>query len=275
MKSGQITLTSTLSLALLLGAPSFAIAQDEEGTAGYSATQMQPATPDMWDPARVEQSLEGLGFSDITDLTEQDGRWTFTARTQQTFDPATGQVSGMTGEQAQVTTGGQVGNYQATQMQPASPETWDPERLKSQLSELGYSQVGEVNQEGEQWQFSATREGEEQALSFNPQTGEIRDEANQVVDTLGSGSGYMATQRQPADTSMWDPASVEQNLEDLGYSEIGEIRQEGNQWSLSATKEGQAVDLVIDTRSGEIFTQERVGSLDQTAGADAEGNSQD
>lgn len=275
MKSGQITLTSTLSLALLLGAPSFAIAQNQEGTAGYSATQMQPATPDMWDPERVEQSLEGLGFSDISDLTEQDGRWSFTARSQQTFDPATGQVSGMTGEQAQGTTGGQVGSYQATQMQPATPQMWDPERMESQLSELGYSEVGEVNQEGEQWQFTATRGGQEQALTFNPQTGEVRDETDQVVDTLGAASGYMATQRQPAEPSMWDPASVEQNLQDLGYSEIGEIRQEGGQWSLSATKEGQTVDLVIDPRSGEIFTQERVGSLSKTEGADAEGDTQD
>lgn len=97
--------------------------------------------------------------------------------------------------------------FHATQMQPASPQAWDPMRVESAMQQLDYDEISNVRQEGEQWLADARRDGDEYALTFDPATGDVRDDSGETVGNLNEVSEAAGGTGETSGTSTQDMGS--------------------------------------------------------------------
>ena len=142
---------------------------------------------------RAVQNAQGLGMQNVTVMdrvfvvqgTTPQGETVFMI-----VNPP-GALIGLGGPvntQAAAPTGGAqtpaVTPYQATQMQPATPQMWDPESLETRLTELGFSDFADMKQEGNRVSLSARKDNQDVMLVIDLQGGEIWDDAQQPLGSL-------------------------------------------------------------------------------------------
>jgi hypothetical protein len=191
-------LLSTVAALGMIAAPALAQTSPTEQPSGASqdtaaapASDSSAAAADEDARSRAVQNAEGAGMQNVTVLdrvfvvqgTTPQGETVFML-----VNPP-GALIGL---------GGPVGNtnaaadtnapaitpYQATQMQPASPQMWDPEGLETRLSELGFSDVSEMKREGDQVSLKARKDDKGVVLIIDLKGGEIWDEARQQLGSL-------------------------------------------------------------------------------------------
>ncbi|WP_162915263.1 PepSY domain-containing protein [Desertibaculum subflavum] len=116
------------------------------------------------------------------------------------------------------------------------------DEIKSQLTKLGYSNLGEVERHGDVVLVTGRKMGKPVDIFVNADTGRVRNDRTPEVDYIQPGHDM-------------DAAYLKQELQRLGYAGIGEFDRSGDIYWTEASKNGQVVDLRINTRTGAVFHQ--------------------
>jgi hypothetical protein len=158
--------------------------------------------------------------------------------------------------------------YHATQMQPASPQMWDPALVEAGMRSLGYDEISNVRQEGGQWLAEARQDGDQYELTFDPVTGDVRDNTDATVgkapqirtaqnqaggttpeNATSSGDGSSAMSGMASGSSSADmSASQERVITALEAAGLTNVSILNTAYLVQAqTQQGEMVTMVVDT----------------------------
>ncbi|WP_372624859.1 PepSY domain-containing protein [Falsiroseomonas sp.] len=229
---------------------------------------------------RIRERLRERGYSDIENFERNDGRYTADARRygerveDLRVDPRTGRV--------------------------LNQSRLDEDQVRNMLDDRGWSDVGNIERNGNVISAQARRDGRTFDLLMNARTGEVlhrerhlgedrirerlRERGYSDIEGLERDGGrYTADAQRYGErvedlridpTTGWvrnqsrlNEEQVRNMLYDRGWSNVGSIERDGNIISAEARRDGRRFDLRLNARTGGVLYRER-RDRDRESGSD-------
>lgn len=128
------------------------------------------------------------------------------------------------------------------------------QQIRDRLQQAGYDQVSSVRREGDAYRAQAQWANRSYDVRLDAQTGRIMS-STPVRSQSGSGagqSGQMGTGAAGAGAGGMDEAQVRTALLNEGYSQISNLRREGDVYAARAVRNTQTFNLRVDAQNGRI-----------------------
>ncbi|HEX7067033.1 MAG TPA: hypothetical protein VF295_02440 [Candidatus Limnocylindria bacterium] len=120
---------------------------------------------------------------------------------------------------------------------------WTRDEVHDKLHEVGYNRVYNIRRDGDVYLARGEQRGRAYDIKVDAMTGRIMssDPATQSTATRSGAPSGMMTQQQ-----------IRDELNRQGYSNVTNLRRNGNAYMAQAMREGQTYDLRVDARSGRV-----------------------
>ena len=207
---------STMAAAFMAGTASLAYAQSTSGSPSTSGG------------ATSGQYSSGAGGSG------QTGADRSSSQTGSGMSAGQSGASSTTGQGATGSTAGQPGTTSGASSTGGSMPRMDESQVKSLLQTQGYSDVSNVKRDGDRFELQAKKDGKVQRLEVDARTGSVKD----------------------SDTKRLTESSIEDRLKKEGYSDVSDVKRDGDKYQASAKKDGKNYKLEIDAKDGKVQDRE-------------------
>ena len=179
----------------------------------------------------IQQALTNAGFANVTDL-QQNGN---VIRAKGVYG----------GQPVEFVVGARTGRVY-DQTKPVSinvTSTTSDQEIQSQLNNLGYN-ITEIERRGNVVVATGQKAGTPVEVIVDTQSGRFSDDLH-----TGTGIDYIRTR------ASMDNAYLADQLKQLGYSDVGELKQSGNIYRTTANKGGVAMNVRINGETGAVTSR--------------------
>jgi len=118
------------------------------------------------------------------------------------------------------------------------------------LRDLGFTNISDVQRSGRIFGATAIWQGASIDLRYDAANGMITDRSVTKTQPAGTFPRGIINASDPHETSVQD---MRRSLAALGFTQIGNVEQDGRIFTLAANWQGEALDLRIDAASGRII----------------------
>lgn len=237
--AGVITI---FALTACTTGPFAAFGKENDTPAVATAEASSKAVKSELSMEQIIARAKGQGYTDISEIEREGGRYCVEAldqdgkRVEVFFDARTGETI----PDAEV-----HGSSQSDRL--------SIDQIIAKAKEQGYSDISEVEREGDKYCIEARdAKGEEVEIFLDAKTGErVTEEKKKAKDTKDAKEGEDLSKDE-----------IIAKLKEQGYPEVSKIereRESGQYWAMATDADGKKFELHVDARTGDITRKEKRG----------------